>query len=50
MVQFWRLLYNTPGYYAKTYHRPYYIGDQFLYQIITIGNARLIHYVVMSSW
>jgi len=50
VLQFWRLLYNTPGYYAKNYHRIYSIGDQFVYQIIIIGNAGLIHYIVMSSW
>jgi len=34
----------------NTYHRLYPIGDQFVYQIIVIVNACLIHYVVMSSW
>ena len=41
---------NLLGGNKKTYHRLYSIGDQFVYQIIIIDNASLIHYVVMSSW
>ena len=50
MVQFWQINAKIPGYYANAYHRLYSIGEQFVYQIIIISNAGLIHYVVMSSW
>jgi hypothetical protein len=47
---FFRKYEPVQGYYANSYHRLYSIGYQFVYQIIIIGNAGLIHYVVMSSW
>jgi hypothetical protein len=49
MVLFWYFVWKIPEYYTNTYHRLYSIGDQFVYQIIIIGNAGFIHYVVMSS-
>jgi len=47
---FGALVPKIPEYYLNNYHRLYPIDNQFVYQIIMIGNAGLIHYVVMSSW
>jgi hypothetical protein len=49
-MQFWRLRFEEPRYYETTYHRLYSISDQFVYQIIVMVNASLIHHVVISSW
>jgi hypothetical protein len=49
-MRFQALVSSTRKYNKTTYHRLYSISDQFVYQIIVIVNASLIHHVVVTSW